>query len=265
MELRLAPIELPPWFVPFVFDSGASCVMVNSSHHEKGWRDMDNSISITTADGGKLDTTKMGGTVSLLSFSPKTRQWEQMTYLNCLLIPSLVTNLIRMKSVMQNHSRVIFEDQLVMVQDRHGNVIHVHTSGDGYPAAAMMIWSDEMPEPAVSMAFAATMNVMDHAHKPCSKAELWHHRLGHASHDAIQHTQPVTLSHDIPSSPTPPTGILCDVCVRSKAVARNIAFPRSVERPLELVSMDVMGPLRGATKFTYVLIIHDAYSSMIWA
>ncbi|SAM82126.1 uncharacterized protein UBRO_20634 [Ustilago bromivora] len=28
--------------------------------------------------------------------------------------------------------------------------------------------------------------------------------------------------------------------------------------------MVVMGPLHGATKFTYVLIIHDAYSSMIW-
>ncbi|KAJ1590989.1 hypothetical protein NDA11_004846 [Ustilago hordei] len=28
--------------------------------------------------------------------------------------------------------------------------------------------------------------------------------------------------------------------------------------------MDVMGPLHGATQYSYVLIIHDAHSSMIW-
>ncbi|SYW86252.1 uncharacterized protein UBRO2_05972 [Ustilago bromivora] len=44
----------------------------------------------------------------------------------------------------------------------------------------------------------------------------------------------------------------------------KIETPVQAKAPLELVSMVVMGPLHGATKFTYVLIIHDAYSSMIW-
>lgn len=64
--------------------------------------------------------------------------------------------------------------------------------------------------------------------------------------------------------PATDPGVLCEVCVHSKAITKNIAHPRNVERPLELVSMDVMGPLHGDTKFMYVLIIHDAYSGMTW-
>ncbi|SOV03430.1 uncharacterized protein UDID_18669 [Ustilago sp. UG-2017a] len=64
-QVKPALIDLLPRFVPFVFDSGASCVMVNSSQYRKGWQDMDNAVSITTANGGLLPATKMGGTVSL--------------------------------------------------------------------------------------------------------------------------------------------------------------------------------------------------------
>ena len=88
-KVKLAPIDLPPWFIPFVFDSGASCIMVNSSQHGKGWQDVENPVNITTADGGQLFATKMGGTVSLLNFNPQKWQWEQMIYKDCLLVPGL--------------------------------------------------------------------------------------------------------------------------------------------------------------------------------
>ncbi|CCF51908.1 conserved uncharacterized protein (N-terminal fragment), partial [Ustilago hordei] len=151
-----------------------------------------------------------------------------MTYQNCLLVPNLVMNLIGTKSVMHAQGKVTFENELVTVQDKHGCAIHVPTSGDGYLAAAMMIWNDRMAEPAISLTFMATASCMGNTHRTCPKANLWHHRLGHASHDSILQTQ------------------------------------MHVKEPLELVSMDVMGPLHGTTMFAYVLIIHDAYSGMVW-
>ncbi|SAM85547.1 uncharacterized protein UBRO_20007 [Ustilago bromivora] len=238
--------------------------MVNSPQYGKGWWDTANTVSITTTNGGELPSTKMGGTVSLLSFSPKMHQWEQMTYQNCLLVPSLVTNLIGMKSVTHAQGQVTFENKLVTVQDKHGHVIRVPTSGDSYPAAAMIIWDDSMPEPAVSLAFTTTSANMDCTPRSCNKASLWHHQLGHAGHDAILCTRAVTLSHDIPLTPATHPGALYDVCTQSKAIVRNITHPQQVGKPLELVSMDVMGPLQGTTKFPYMLIIHDAYSGMTW-
>ncbi|CCF49929.1 hypothetical protein NDA11_004550 [Ustilago hordei] len=264
-EVKPAPIDLPPRFVPFIFDSRASCVMVNCPQYGKGWREANNTMNITTADGGELSTTKMGRMVSLLSFSPKLCQWEQMTYQNCLLIPDLVTNLIGTKTVICTQGQVTFEDELVTVQDKHGHVIQVPTSGDGYPTAAMIIWDNSMPEPAVSLAFATTTASMRCSPEPCSKASLWHCRLGHARHDAILCTRAVTLSHDIPLAPATHPGALCDVCIQSKAIMMDTAHPHHVEKPLELISMDVLGPLHGVTKFTYVLIVHDAYSGMTWA
>ncbi|SOV04271.1 uncharacterized protein UDID_17048 [Ustilago sp. UG-2017a] len=130
----------------------------------------------------------------------------------------------------------------------------------------MIIWDDSMPEPAVSLAFAATTTATDteQPHRFGNKASLWHHRLGHATHDVIMQTRVATLSHDIPLTPAIHPGDLCDVCTQSKATARNVAHPRQVNKPLELVLMDVMGPLHGTTQYSYVLIIHDAHSSMIW-
>ncbi|SAM85011.1 uncharacterized protein UBRO_20864 [Ustilago bromivora] len=207
----------------------------------------------------------MGGTVSLLSFSPKMHQLEQMTYQDCLLVPNLVTNLIGTKSVARAQGKVTFENKLVTIQDKHRHVIRVPTSGDGYPTTAMIIWDDSMPEPAISLAFTATTASMEHLHRPYDKADLWHHRSGHASHDSILCAQVVTLSHNIPLTPATHPGALCNVCIQSKAIAKNITHPRHIEKPLELVSMDIMGPLHGTAKFKYVLIIHNPYSSMTWA
>ncbi|SPC66816.1 uncharacterized protein UHOD_11431 [Ustilago sp. UG-2017b] len=129
----------------------------------------------------------------------------------------------------------------------------------------MVIWDNSMPEPAVTLAFTSMMTNTIHPHRPYNKADLWHQRLGHASHDSIMRTQAVTLSHNIPSTPATNPGVLCNVCICSKAITKNVAHPRRVQKPLELVPMDVMGPLHGDTKFAYALIIHDAYSGMSWA
>ncbi|SAM86306.1 uncharacterized protein UBRO_20339 [Ustilago bromivora] len=129
----------------------------------------------------------------------------------------------------------------------------------------MIIWDDSIPKPAISLTFAAQTPSTEQPQRACPKADLWHQRLGYASHDSILHMHTVTLSHNIHSLRATHPSVLCDMCIHSKATARTVAHPRHVSVPLELVSMDVMGPMHGATKFAYVLIIHDAYSSMIWA
>ena len=40
-EVKPAPINLPPQFLPFIFDSGVSCTMVNSLWYGKGWQGTD--------------------------------------------------------------------------------------------------------------------------------------------------------------------------------------------------------------------------------
>ncbi|KAJ1572380.1 hypothetical protein NDA11_006223 [Ustilago hordei] len=264
-ETKPAPIDLPPWFVLFLFDSGASCIMVNSPQYGKGWQDMDHKVSITTTNGGLLSTTKMGGMVSLLSFIPKMCQWEQITYQDCLLIPGLVTNLIGTKSVTHAQGKVTFEDELITVQDKNGHVSCVPTNGDGYPATAMIIWDNNMPKPAISLTFAAQTPSTEWFQRVCPKADLWHWQLGHASHDSILCMCTVTVLHNISSLRATHPSVLCNVCICSKATTRTVAHPRHMSVPLELVSMDIMGPMHGATKFAYVLIIHNVYLSMIWA
>ncbi|SOV03427.1 uncharacterized protein UDID_18666 [Ustilago sp. UG-2017a] len=118
---RPPPPYVPPGLIPFVFDSGTSCVMVNSEQHGKG--------------------------------CPTTKQWEQMTYDNCLLVPGLMTNLIGTKTVTQAKGKVTFEDELVTVQDHHGHTIGVPISSNGYLAAGMILWDNTMPKPKVSLTF----------------------------------------------------------------------------------------------------------------
>ena len=139
-------------------------------------------------------------------------------------------------------------------------------TGDCYPTAAMLIWKDTMPEPAISLAFATTRMATstERSLGASSKASIWHRRLGHAGHDAILQMRAATNLHDIPSTPAIHPDTLCDVCTQSKAITQTTAHPWQINKPLKLVLMEIMGPLYSTTQYSFVLIIHDAHSSMIW-
>ncbi|KAJ1026655.1 hypothetical protein NDA13_004028 [Ustilago tritici] len=199
-----------------------------------------------------------------LSLSPTTKRWERMTYDDCLLVPGLVTNLIGTKTVTQVKGKVTFEDVLVTVQDRHGRAIGVPISSNGYPAAGMILWDDNMPNPKVSLAFTGMWQWKTRLCKDNTKANLWHRCLGHPGHDAILCTQSATTAHDIPLAQATQPKALCDTCVCSKATARTQPHPCNVEHPLKLMSMDIMGPLQKSPQFSYVLTIHDTFFGMIW-
>ena len=206
--------------------------MVNLEQHGKGWHDANDSVTITTVDGGKLPVPKIGGTVSLLSLSPTTKQWERMMYDDCLLVPGLVTNLIGTKTVMQAKGKVTFEDELVTVQDRHGRTIRVLISGNGYPAAGMILWDDTMPKPEVSLDFAGIQQRQTQSSKEEAKANLWHRRLGHPGHDATLRTRSASTAHDIPTTPATQREAVCDMCIRSKGTAVMVLNAQEAGRPV---------------------------------
>ncbi|SAM83169.1 uncharacterized protein UBRO_20745 [Ustilago bromivora] len=187
-----------------------------------------------------------------------------MTYDDCLLVPGLVTNLIGTKTVTQVKGKVTFKDKLVTVKDCHGCAIGVPISGNGYPAAGMILWDDNMSKPEVSLAFTRMQQRKTQSCKDDTKANLWHHCLGHPGHDAILCTQSSTTAHDIPLAQVTQHEAPCDTCIHSKVMARTQPHPRNVKHPLELMSMDIMGPLHENPQFSYVLTIHDTFSRMIW-
>lgn len=112
----------------------------------------------------------------------------------------------------------------------------------------MMIWDDSMLGQVGSQAFPHTQSKI----QPLpSKAELWLRKLGYPGHNALIHTRSTTFAHDIPSSPVTQPGVLCNICICSQASAQKTACPRQVHHPLQLVSMDVMGPFVIAEQNTF--------------
>src|ERR1044071_9973374 len=94
-------------------------------------------------------------------------------------------------------------------------------------------------------------------------SSLWHKRLGHASMDLIHKLQAKELVRGLPQI-NKERAELCSNCVMGKQV-RNFFKSKnqvSTSKPLELIHMDVYGPMRvlsiGESK--YILILVDDYS-----
>ena len=98
-------------------------------------------------------------------------------------------------------------------------------------------------------------------------SNLWHKRLGHASIDLIYKLQSKELVRGLPIINKERTE-LCSSCVMGKQV-RSSFKPKnmvSTTKPLELIHMDLCGPMRtqsiGGSK--YILVLVDDYSRFTW-
>ncbi|CCF50039.1 uncharacterized protein UHOR_14187 [Ustilago hordei] len=105
---------------------------------------------------------------------------------------------------------------------------------------------------------------------PACNTEQYHHIVKNEAPMSTRNDTPVPALNDfnhrlVGHEATPgPTPSLVSFVMSVKAIAHKVAHPHHIEKPLELVLMDVMGPLHGNAKFAYVLIIHNAFSGMIW-
>lgn len=145
-------------------------------------------------------------------------------------------------------------------------MIHEPIDGDGYSSVAMMVWDNIMPEPAVSLAFTANVmaTLIRLLPKSSNKADLWHRRLGQPSHDAIGAPALPLLLMTFPGAWQSALAPFLMCAYAARLYPRRYRILVSSSTQLQLVSMDVMGPLHGVVRFTYVSIIHDAFSEMIW-
>ncbi|XP_070005337.1 uncharacterized mitochondrial protein AtMg00300-like [Nicotiana sylvestris] len=76
-------------------------------------------------------------------------------------------------------------------------------------------------------------------------AELWHIRLGHISFSLLNKLIQKDLVHGLPMSKFKVQKV-CDACVRGKYVNSSFKSKRNVStsKPLELLHMDLCGPMR---------------------
>src|SRR6185295_828043 len=97
-------------------------------------------------------------------------------------------------------------------------------------------------------------------------SSLWHKRLGHASMDLIHKLQAKELVRGLPQINKERTE-LCSHCVMGKQVRNSFKSKNQVStsKPLELIHMDVCGPMRvQSIGSKYILVLVDNYSRFTW-
>jgi len=98
-------------------------------------------------------------------------------------------------------------------------------------------------------------------------AILWHKRLGHASLSLLNKLVSKDLVVGLPSIKYN-DGKVCDACAKGKQVKNSFNSKRcvSTSRPLELLHIDLCGPMRIMSRGgkRYVCVIVDDYSRFTW-
>ncbi|XP_070022553.1 uncharacterized protein [Nicotiana sylvestris] len=98
-------------------------------------------------------------------------------------------------------------------------------------------------------------------------AKLWHRRLGHASFTLVNKLVRKYLVHGLLKSSFKDHKV-CDACVKGKQVRSSFKPKKevSISRPLDLLHMDLCGPMRlpsrGGKKYIFVIV--DDYSRFTW-
>ena len=93
---------------------------------------------------------------------------------------------------------------------------------------------------------------------------LWHKRLGHASLSLLNKLVSKDLVVSLPFIKYN-DGKVCDACAKGKQVRNSFKLKNCVSttRPLELLYVDLCGPMRITSK-RYVLVVVDDYSRFTW-
>ena len=93
--------------------------------------------------------------------------------------------------------------------------------------------------------------------------QLWHRRLGHASTSVIEKLQMLNIVEGLPKFNTQ-TDVVCEACAKGKQIKSsfNSKTEVSTSRPLELLHMDLFGPIFTASlsEKYYGYVIVDDYS-----
>ncbi|MBW0535465.1 hypothetical protein O181_075180 [Austropuccinia psidii MF-1] len=163
------------------------------------------------------------GTVSLL-ISGKLLRLK-----NCLYIPRISHNLISMIQLLEE--LIVIER---LAKERFKLVINHETTITGQIINGLMSVTHEEPKALMSI------------------GDVWHHRLGHPSNQAVK-----TLG-------LPPLSAACETCMLGKSTLLPFSSSfEKVDQPLECVHVDLVGPItpESISGFRYFLTIVDQFTS----
>ena len=127
--------------------------------------------------------------------------------------------------------------------------------------------------PRIDNVYAIDIDNIPSHNLSCFKAShhenkwLWHRRLGHASMHTIKKLAKKELVRGLPLCNFEYDHV-CDACAKGKQV-RSSFKPKnniSTSRPLELLHMDLCGPIsiQSLGRSKYILVIVDDYSRFTW-
>ena len=164
-----------------------------------------------------------------------------------LYVEGLKANLISISQICDSKFRVNFFQNLCEVIDKKGKIILT-----GYR----------------TLNNCYSINPNNKSSLTCSRAQfdttdLWHRRLGHINYRNLIHIANKERVKGIPKLKSEPKTI-CGECMKGKQVksTHKKIFDINTTRPLDLLHMDLMGPMRtesiGGKR--YVLVVVDDYS-----
>lgn len=229
-----------------------------ASYHitpEKGlFTSLSDDRPITAIEFGNGSTARVEGkgTVTFTTYVPSTGQEESVTLNDVLYVPDATVNLLSVKRAADEGGRFTFSkegghfwvDGIIVAEAVKDHLVYKIISGS--PALAL-----------VSTAAKET-------------PELWHRRLGHLGYDNLA-KMAGGMVQGIGITPTEiraAKGNPCEPCSLSKLTRLPFAASESkTSRPLELVHMDLMGPLEesrdGARYLASFVDDYSRYSEVV--
>jgi len=199
---------------------------------------------VFVADNRGVPVAGMGNVRLVMSNSKGSR--KSITLQDVLHVPGLGNNLFSTPQVQRLGGSINFTKKTVEIFDkkgrlalrgkRRGDVNYLLVEGTT-TAVAKLVTSE----------------------KALDQAKLWHQRLGHLHMQATLKTASLTDGMNLKAMSGPSVGNNCETCIKSKHRHAPIKSrgPKTT-RPLELVHMDLAGPLpEGLSKEKYYLLMVD--------
>lgn len=217
--------------------------------------------------GGNEKHPVLGEGTAVIQGGPK----GEIVLKRTLLVPSMIHNIVSSGKVSQGGSKVVLEGDGVEIQ-RHSDRAVVLTGTIGHGMYELFAHLKEF-----SPACAQSQDESDHSSE--SEAEsadgcalsasavplrLAHERLGHLS---VPQVKQVAASDAVTGLKIADPHAMLDACITcSEAKQTRASFPASestVSKPLEIVHMDTIGPIRqmGYDGSRYAVPVHDEYSA----
>ena len=171
--------------------------------------------------------------------------------------PSLDLNLLSISALSQDGYDVSFRGDRCLVKKNGRTVLAPVKDSNLY-----YVWTRAVLWGAKGKSYGRASSVSDARINP---ALLWHRRLGHINFNALRK---INVSHNLGIPAKAFKDLRCPVCLSCKSCHKPFAkeHPHKTTRPLQLVSMDLAGPVRTPSVggAIYFLICVDHATKFAW-